>query len=442
MAYKALATKYYIKKETNFNQGAEFTDDNLVEVTEDSSLKPEISTIQRKVINCTYLNKPALSGKESGSGTLGFELIPKGNGSLDLSGSDALEVCLGNREDAGSGTGAIIRANGYPKFNATVTADSNNTGDGTLDDVTYTWENNEVTETWTVECTDDSNAGAEVWSVTGSVTGQTADATTGVEYDNSYIKFIINEGSTDFKKGDKFTIDVTSNMAYAIYEVQDGETGEAVLYKLGQPCGVDNSLAAKVVYGCDTSDSRAMIMKGIIPESVEIKIPTADIATMNFNIQASSFETEENIDVPACSITDAAVPYVGKNAKFMVDDKLKEAKDVSLTISNTIADIEAITSQGISGKTITKKEIKGSFTITFENWDELNKFKNNGFGKLYIELKTHDTDDNLHVFAVYLPRIGYTAVNVENDNGMLVNKIEFQGYIDPDLMEAIYIAHQ
>ena len=442
MAYKALATKYYVKKEPAFNKGADFTDDDLVEVTEDSSLKPEISTIQRKIINCTYLNKPALSGKESGSGTLGFELIPKGNGSIDISGADALEVCLGKREDAGSGTGAIIRANGYPKFNATVTADSNNTGDGSVDNVNYDDENNAVTETWTLECVDDSNAGSEVWSVKGSVTGQTDDATTGVEYTNGYIKFIINEGSTDFKAGDKFTIDVTSNMAYAIYEVQDGERGEAVLYKLGQPCGVDNSLAVQVLYGCGNTDSRAMIMNGIIPESVEIKIPTADIATMNFNIQATSFETKENIDVPACSITDAAVPYVGKNAKFMVDDKLKEAKDVSLTISNTIADIEAITSTGVSGKTITKKEIKGTFTITFDNWDELNKFKNSDFGKLYIELKTHDTDDNPHTFAIYLPRIGYTSVNVENDNGMLVNKIEFQGYIDPDLMEAIYIAHK
>ena len=440
MAYKALATKYYVKKEAVFNQGAVFDDNDLVEVTDDSSLKPEISTIERKIINCTYLNKPALAGKESGSGTLGFELIPVGNGSKDLTGGSVLEVCMGEKENPDLGSGAVIRSSAEHQVEETTTAGSN-TGDGTL---TFDGYNDDTvkTETWTLTVTDDSTAGSEVWSVSGSVSGDTDDATTGVAYDNGIIKFTITEGDTDFAKGDKFTLDVTSNVAWKIYEVTSTETGEAYLYKLGRPCGTEDSLTAQVLYGCDSTDSRALIMNGIVPESFELKIPTAEIATISFSVKATSFKTDEGLPVPACEVTDSAIPYVGKNAKFIVDNTTKEAKDVSLSVTNTVADIEAITTTGVAGKAITKKEVKGSFTVTFANWDELNKFKNNGFGALYIELNTEDTDGNPHRFAVYCPKISYTAVNVDNDNGILVNKIEFQGYIDPTLTEAILIAHQ
>ena len=441
MAYKTMSAQYYVKKEEVFGQSGTFTTYDRVEVTTDTAFKPEIASIERKIVDCTFLNKPALAGKETGSGTLGFELIPQGNGSTDLVGNDALEVCLGVREDAGNGTGGVIRSSAEHQVEYTVTADSNNSGDGTLNWTGYN-EDKVKTETWTITCTDASNAGAEIWSVEGSESGSQPSATTGEEYDNNIIKFIIKSGDKSFDTGDKFTIDVTSNVACMIYEVVENETGDAVLYKLGSPCGSQSSLAVMAVYGCDSTDNKALILQGIVPESCEIKIPTADIATLSFSLQGTSFKTAENTDIPRCETSDYAIPYVGKNAVFTIDSVEKEAKDVSITISNTIADIESIVTAGVAGKTVTRKEIKGTFTVTFTDWGELNKFKNNGFGKLFIELKTEDTDGNEHKFAIWLPKISYTSVSVEDDNGILVNKIEFQGFVEPSLGEAIYIAHK
>lgn len=65
------------------------------------------------------------------------------------------------------------------------------------------------TETITVKCTSASTPGAEVWSVTGSVSGALANATTGVAYTSAEIGFKINAGGTNFAVNDQFTIATT-----------------------------------------------------------------------------------------------------------------------------------------------------------------------------------------------------------------------------------------
>ena len=69
-----------------------------------------------------------------------------------------------------------------------------------------------VKETWTIACTDVTTVGAEVWSVTGSVSGALATATTGVAYSNAFLAFSIAAGTTAFVVGDAFTIAVTGGL--------------------------------------------------------------------------------------------------------------------------------------------------------------------------------------------------------------------------------------
>lgn len=74
-------------------------------------------------------------------------------------------------------------------------------GNGTLSNLVTTPA--AVAETWTLTCTaKDTNAGT--FSVVGSVSGATANATVGVAYDNGLVKFTLTDGSTDFEVGDKF----------------------------------------------------------------------------------------------------------------------------------------------------------------------------------------------------------------------------------------------
>lgn len=108
-------------------------------------------------------------------------------------------------------------------------------GFGVIGTVTYTGTGNgqvtaieaipaSVTENWTITCTAiDTNGGT--FSVTGSVSGAKPDATVGVAYNNSIIKFTINDGSTDFQLGDQFVIPVTQSDATAA-----GEAWEILRY--------------------------------------------------------------------------------------------------------------------------------------------------------------------------------------------------------------------
>ena len=78
------------------------------------------------------------------------------------------------------------------------------TGNGTIDGIDLAPA--AITETWTIACTDATTAGAEVWSVTGSVSGAQASATTGVAYSNEFITaFTITAGGTNFAVSDQFT---------------------------------------------------------------------------------------------------------------------------------------------------------------------------------------------------------------------------------------------
>lgn len=80
------------------------------------------------------------------------------------------------------------------------------TGNGTMTGLTVS--RTAPAEVWTITLkTAVANAG--VFSVVGSVSGAKADATVGVAYDNGFVAFTINDGSTDFIVGDHFTVTVT-----------------------------------------------------------------------------------------------------------------------------------------------------------------------------------------------------------------------------------------
>jgi len=344
MSYRSSSAVYAVIKEATFNGGGTFTDTDVVEVTSDTALKPEIDAIERKAVSNSFLSSPKLPGKESGSGTFAVELIPVGGTSNDINGSAILEVALGTKEDAGPDTGCIIGAS-----------------------------------------------------------------------------------------------DEAGTPANMIYEVQSGETGSAILYKLNKPCGGQDSLSVKQFYGCDTTDSEIITYTGIVPNSVTFDFPVADIATVSFDTGAAGFSTTSGESI-LNTVFISANPYVGKNAVFTVDNVTYEAKDLQFSIENTVSDREALTSSGITDKIITAKMVKGTLTVTFENYDELDKFKNSVDAAVYLQMDSTDGVNN-YEFAIYLPRVRYTSVSVEDDDGVLANKIEFEGYEDID-GEAILIGHR
>jgi hypothetical protein len=337
--YRSKSAVYAIILETVFNGGGNFTDADTVDVNTDSSLKPEIASIERKVACQTFVPQAKLAGKETGSGSIAVELIGTTAG---LMGSKLFQVGLGIEEAPGTESGCFI---GY------------------------------------------SDAG--------------------------------------------------TTPAHMIYEAQVGEDGTGYLYKLNKPCGGQDSVAIKQMFGCTTADSQSLIFTGVIPNSVQFDFPVADIVTVTFDIGASLFTTASGEDVLTSACGDRN-PFIGKNAVFTVSDVIYEAKDVSFTVENTVSDREAITTAGVDNKAVTQKIVKGSLKINFENWDELDRFRNNTDAKIYLEL----TAGSGEKFAVYIPKARYSSVAVEDDDGILVNTLEFEASDDSTLKESILIGYQ
>jgi len=75
---------------------------------------------------------------------------------------------------------------------------SSSTGNGNIEGIDFD-PNTVVTESWTLQCTDDTNF---IFSVTGSVSGSQADAQLDVPYDNGIISFTIRQGSQTWAVGD------------------------------------------------------------------------------------------------------------------------------------------------------------------------------------------------------------------------------------------------
>lgn len=73
------------------------------------------------------------------------------------------------------------------------------TGNGTMTNLTT--DVNALDETWTVVFTSPT-----AFTVTGSISGPTASGVVGAAYDNNYVNFTINAGTTAFVVADQFTI--------------------------------------------------------------------------------------------------------------------------------------------------------------------------------------------------------------------------------------------
>ena len=111
---------------------------------------------------------------------------------------------------------------------------SGNTGGGTLGGERVTVNGGD--ETWTISCNNADTIGAETWTVTGSTTGALTDfATTGVQYEQNDIAFLITASGANFIVGDGFSV--------VGYEANAGNTGDGTMSGIDPtPTGVSETI--------------------------------------------------------------------------------------------------------------------------------------------------------------------------------------------------------
>lgn len=131
------------------------------------------------------------------NGVIAFEIIDPGASAVD---GDSFEFSI----ETATGT-EIIEESGLPVFAGT--------GNGTISDSLGNEgvDVNQITaeeEVWTITATSPT-----AFTVSGSVSGDQADATVNQYYNNGIVSFTINSGSVPFQAGDVFTITLVSQFS-------------------------------------------------------------------------------------------------------------------------------------------------------------------------------------------------------------------------------------
>ena len=201
------------------------------------------------------------------------------------------------------------------------------------------------------------------------------------------------------------------------------------LYTLSKPSDARTSMVIREYLGTNV----CLEHLGVFVESVTITLASGQIAQVGFSVAGVDYATPTGQTV-LTNLGCGSTPFVVKQITMKKGGTTIHAQDVSITISNTLNDRQAVTSNGTSDKVLTNKSIEISYSIDMEDLSAYTDLKANTEAELYIEL-VNGTEN----MRIYIPAMNYTAVDKSDDGGLLSLSITAKANPDAD-GEAIYIA--
>lgn len=220
----------------------------------------------------------------------------------------------------------------------------------------------------------------------------------------------------------------------SVTEVATG-TGTHDLYRL-QKLGEDvPTLALRQYEGGDVNS--VLDFGGIVFDSLAFNLSQSELLTTSASAGGTRtyINTQAQPTPPNLSCGDSNNVFVVKNILFSLDGNITQARDVSITVNNTVADRESINEEGIYQKLVTSKSIEISFSKDLENLQELIKFKQNASATLFIEMINGNGDQAV----MYFPDISRTTVERADSDGVVAQNLTFMANNDAN-GNAIYLA--
>jgi hypothetical protein len=348
-----------------------FANSDYVDYT-GSDLSTSIENLERNVVRNSMVALEPVLGQETSSGSI----------TVEISGDNATTGVNGH----------LLYKNGIGKFINNTTATTATAG--TVTSIT-------------------------VSSVTGLVVGQVVkvNLTTGDEY--SVISAIA---------GSVLTVEPAFTAAPS--------TGDAVAglatYILPKPSDTIASLAVRENLKPQSGTPIDYDYLGVVVSDVALSYPVGNIATSQFTVAGAGFTVDNTGTTPVLPCT-VAKPVVGKNAILSVMGTNYAAQDLSINVTTEIADINSITTDGLSNKLATGKGVTGSFKVEYTGATSFEAFKAGTTGSLMLKVRDGGkTAPMLQV--VYMPSVKFTEVSRSEDSGVMYDNINFQA-MSPDCGE-------
>lgn len=192
-------------------------------------------------------------------------------------------------------------------------------------------------------------------------------------------------------------------------------------YVINRPEDSVSSLAIREFITDGVSDI-AYTYNGVMVNSLSMEFPLASIIKTTFNVGGAGFSSATGVTAPTTSCTDLD-PEIAKNMTFTYDGTSYDIKTLDVSIENAIYDNEALTTSGISNKTVTAKStIGGSFSLEYTGTTLFSKVKANTTGQLYASA----TSTQGKRFGVFAPAVVLNMSSKSVENGIYQESVDYQ----------------
>lgn len=365
MAFLDKSALWAIKEEVTYGTVPAFDyNTDLVELIA-PTMDGEIDQLEREVIKNSLVKAQTLLGKETSSGSLPIEVTTTSDvGGTTLNGDVLYKSAMGVKID--------------PVANLTLAVPS-----------------------------------------TGSQVAVTVDAGAGANYAVGQGLKLLVDAAPEYVTITGIAGDVLS-VAPDIVGSSVTDVQGLLSYTLATPSTPTTSFAVQE-YIEDGASQIAYSYAGVVATSLGLEFPIASIVKSTFAVAGAGFSASTVTDeVKQCR---EFTPHIAKNMTFTYADTVYNIADLSVNVENDVYDTEAVTSAGISNKTITgKSTASGSFTLDYTGLSLFNIYKAGTAGELVIK----STASNNKAFGLYAPKVTLSNVSKSVDSSIYRDNAEFQ----------------
>lgn len=363
MAYIEKSSIFLAKKEASFGDPAT-TFSYVTDVVEliDPTLDGETELVEREVMVNSLVKAKPITGKQTSSGSFGLEATAMATGALN--GDLFYEAGLGARiapvvEDVGIGVAGV---------SATTITVTN----GAL----YT-------------------------------VGQALRVSMGLK-DDEYV--VVRSIATNT---------LTVSPALSNFALVDGVTG-LLSFVVPKPDEPTISIAMKE-YISNGVTPIEYTYRGVVVSDLTINYPVGNIVKADFSVAGAGFAVATGVasQSPSCfSLT----PYVAKNMTFTYAGTPYDVADLTVNVASDVTDTEAITTDGITKKTIVgKSAVGGSFSLDYAGTGFYNAYIQGTTGELFGTV----TALTGAVHGVYMPNVMVSGNTRSKDAGLIKDNVDF-----------------
>lgn len=162
---------------------------------------------------------------------------------------------------------------------------------------------------------------------------------------------------------------------------------------------------------------------GVVVSDMTVDFPLANIVKSDFTLAGATFDVVNAAIAgddrdPFCL---GASPYVAKNMTFTYDDVSYAVDNLNVNIASDVYDTEALTTDGISNKTITgKSNVGGTFGLEYADSTLFDAFKAGTSGELFGTVSNATT-----TMGIFAPKVIISQSSKSVDSGLYKDSADF-----------------